>query len=164
MANKIFYSILILLILGSVGFTFWRIVIQKDYQIVAEVSCDPAAESCFHYDGVVCDGKDPECVPEEAYDYKMISKKAASIYACEQTEEKVDCTEELSCLEGEENCEYTNCDPAELGEDESCATIVPEAPSISTSVEEEWHSDDEAVADESTATTTEATTTDEVTE
>ena len=146
MANKIFYSILILLILVSVGFTFWRIVIQKDYQIIAEVSCDPAVESCFHYDGVVCDDPaDLECVPEEAYDYKMISKQAASIYACEQTEEKLGCTEELSCLEGEEKCEYTNCDPEV---DESCAIIVPEAPSISTSIEEEWHSDDEEVVAE----------------
>lgn len=119
--NRIFYTILILLILASVGFTFWRIVIQKDYQIVAEVSCDPATESCFHYEGVVCDGTDTECVPEEAYDYKMVSKKASTIYACEQTEEKIDCTEELSCLESEIDCEYTYCDPAELGEGESCA-------------------------------------------
>ena len=108
MANKIFYTILILLILASVGVTFWRIVIEKDYQIVAEVSCDPATESCFHYEGVICDDPaDLECEAEDAYDYKMISKKAATIYACEQTEEKDGCTEELSCLEGEEDCEYT---------------------------------------------------------
>lgn len=108
MANKIFYTVLILLIIGSVGFTFWRIVIQKNYQIVAEVSCDPTTESCLHYDGVVCDDPaDTECVPEEAYDYKLISKNAASIYACEQTEEKVGCSEELSCLEGEADCSYS---------------------------------------------------------
>jgi hypothetical protein len=129
MANKIFYTILILLILGSVGFTFWRIVIQKDYQIIAEVSCDPATESCFHYEPEACEMDDYDCLSapiEEAYDYKMISKKAANIYACEQTEEKLDCTEELSCLEGEENCEYTYCDTAELGEGEACAESVPE--------------------------------------
>jgi hypothetical protein len=45
--NRIFYTILILLILGSVGATFYKIVWQKDYQIVAEVFCDPALESCF---------------------------------------------------------------------------------------------------------------------
>lgn len=125
--NRIFYTILILLILGSVGATFYRIVVQKDYQIVAEVSCDPATESCFHYEGVVCDDPtDTECVAEDAYDYKMISKKAATIYACEQTEEKIDCTDELSCLEGEADCEYTNCDPAELGEGEACAEALTE--------------------------------------
>ena len=120
--NRIFYTVLILLILGSVGFTYWRIVIQKDYQIVAEVSCDPTTESCFFYEGVICDDPtDFECVPEEAYDYKMISKKASSIYACEQTEEKLDCTEELSCLESEVDCEYTYCDPE--SEDDICSEI-----------------------------------------
>jgi hypothetical protein len=121
MANKIFYTVLILLILCSVGFTFWRIVIQKDYQIVAEVSCDPSLESCFHYEPEPCATDDYDCLalpPEEAYDYKLISKKAATIYACEQTEEKVDCNEELACLEGEEDCEYTLCDPEV---DEVCA-------------------------------------------
>lgn len=128
-SNRIFYSILILLIIGSVGFTYWRIVIQKDYQIIAEVSCDPATESCFYYEGVTCDDPaDIECVPEESYDYKTISKNAASIYACEQTEEKIDCTEELSCLEGEANCEYTYCD-SESEEDtcsEAPAGVAPE--------------------------------------
>jgi len=119
--NKIFYTILILLIIGSVGVTFWRIVIEKDYQIEAETSCDPATESCFHYEGVTCDGTDSECVPEDAYDYKLISKKAASIYACEQTVDKVGCGEELSCTDEEENCSYTFCDPANLADGESCA-------------------------------------------
>jgi hypothetical protein len=129
MTNKIFYTILILLILGSVGFTFWRIIVEKDYQIVAEVSCDPAVESCFHYEPEICAMDDYDCLSapiEEAYDYKLINKKAANIYACEQTEEKTDCGEELSCLEGEENCEYTYCDPAELEEGEACAEPIKE--------------------------------------
>jgi len=120
-SNRIFYTIFILLIVGSVGFTFSRIVIQKDYQIIAEVFCDPAQESCFHYEGVTCDEGDDECVPEESYDYKIISKKAANIYACEQTDEKIDCGEELSCLEGESNCSYTNCDLSNLDEAETCS-------------------------------------------
>jgi hypothetical protein len=135
MANKIFYTILILLILGSVGFTFWRIVIQKDYQIVAEVSCDMAKESCYHYAGVQCDKGDESCVWEDEYNYKMISKKASTIYTCEQTEEKLGCNEELSCLEGEADCTYTNCDPAELGEGESCA-IEQGSPGI-----DEWQAE-----------------------
>ncbi len=120
-ANRIFYTILILLILASVGVTFWKIVIQKDYQIVAEVSCDSTIEACYRYEPEPCVEGDSECIPEEAYDYKMISKNAANIYACEQTEEKLGCDEELSCLEDELNCSYTNCIEAELGEDEACA-------------------------------------------
>jgi len=152
MANKIFYSILILLILGSVGVTYWRIVVQKDYQIVAEVSCDPTTESCFHYEPEPCATDNYDCLskpPEEAYDYKMISKKAAVIYACEQTEEKIGCAEELSCLENETDCSYTNCDPAELGEGEACAVMA----------------EDDAIAQDATVieepTTDEATTTPE---
>jgi len=45
--NRIFYTILILLILGSVGITFYKIVIQKNYQITAETSCNQQAEKCF---------------------------------------------------------------------------------------------------------------------
>jgi hypothetical protein len=120
MGNKIFYTILILLIIASVGVTFWRIVIVKDYQIEAEVSCDPAIESCFHYEPEPCAMDDYECVPEDAYDYKLISKNAGTIYACEQTDEKIGCAEELSCLDNEVNCTYTLCD-AEAGD--TCAEI-----------------------------------------
>lgn len=107
--NKIFFTIFTLLILSSIFFTFWRIFIAKDYQITAEVSCDTMTESCFFYED-----------EEESYTYKLISKKAANIFACEQTEEKADCTEELSCLDGEEDCEYMVCDQAELAEGEVC--------------------------------------------
>ncbi len=122
-ANRIFYFMLILLILISVGVTFWRIVIKMDYQIVAEVSCDPAVESCYHYEPEECDMTDYDCLsqpPEEAYDYKLISKNAGTVYACEQTEEKLGCSDELSCQDGELNCEYTYCD----AETEECAAPI----------------------------------------
>jgi hypothetical protein len=142
MANKIFYTILILLILGSIGFTYWRIVIEKDYQIVAEVSCDPSIETCFRYEPEPCVTSDSECVPEEAYDYKMISKKAADIYACEQTEEKLGCSEELSCVENESNCAYTNCDLNNPDEADTCSvpaeeSLVPISEEITSTTTEE---------------------------
>ncbi len=111
--NRIFYIVFALLIIGSVGFTFYRIVILKDYQIVAETSCDPATEACFHYAPEPCATDDTEClsVPaEEPYDYKLISKKASSIYE-----------EELTCLEDEEDCSYTFCDSENLAEGEECS-------------------------------------------
>jgi len=89
--NRVFYTILVLLILGSIGATFYKIVIQKNYQITAETSCNPTTESCFHYEGVICETGDLECVSEDAYDYKLISKKASDIYICEQTDEKLGC-------------------------------------------------------------------------
>lgn len=113
LANRIFYIILALLILGSIGATFYKIVIKKDYQIVAETSCDieTEAEKCFSY-------TDEES-GEVSY-YKLVSKNAADIVACEATEERLGCNEELSCVEGEELCSYTYCDPENLEEGEAC--------------------------------------------
>jgi len=121
LGNKIFYIILALLIVGSVGVTFYKIVILKNYQIVAEVSCDPSVEQCFVYE---CDPTIEECSanPEENISYyKSISKKAATIYACEQTEKKLGCNEELSCTEGEADCAYIFCNPDQLLEGEICS-------------------------------------------
>ncbi|MEI6528515.1 MAG: hypothetical protein WCO10_02465 [bacterium] len=121
-ANKIFYTVFILLLIGSVVATFVRIVVLKDYQIVAETSCDPTTEKCFVYE---CDPvSDTSCSanPAERISYyKMISKKAATIAACEATADKVGCGEELSCIEGENNCAYTLCDPAKLADGEKCS-------------------------------------------
>ena len=104
--------------------TFFKYYIYKDFQIVAEVSCDPATEVCFHYEGVICAEGDAECVPEEAYDYKIISKNASSIYACEQTEEKNGCNEELSCTDGEENCSYENCTEDAISDGVTCTNTI----------------------------------------
>jgi len=124
--SRIFYTILILVILGSVGFTFWRIVIQKDYQIVAETSCDPKVESCFHREAVTCDSTDPSCEPADASDYKIISKSASTIFACEQTADKFGCGEELSCVQNEPNCSYTLCATDTVPDGESCTAPVQE--------------------------------------
>lgn len=120
--ERIFYIVLGLLIAVSIGATYYRIVILKDYQIVAQVSCDPTQERCFVYE---CDPEiDGECseIPEENISYyKNISKKAANIYACENTSEKLGCGEELSCTAWEFDCSYTYCDPSQLLEGERCS-------------------------------------------
>ena len=122
MANKIFYIILALLIVTSVGVTFYKIIILKDYQIVTQVSCDPASEKCFVSQ---CDPAEDDTCPEKLYErisyYKNISKKAVAIYSCESTEEKLGCNEELSCTEGEQDCSYTFCDPTQLADGEACS-------------------------------------------
>jgi hypothetical protein len=119
-ANKIFYIILTLLIAVSVGVTFYKIVILKNYQIVAQVSCDPATERCFESD---CDpAADDTCSATSSPTYyKNISKKAATIAACESTIRKVGCNEELSCTGGEPDCFYTYCNPSKLSEGEKCS-------------------------------------------
>ncbi len=118
--NKIFFIVFFLLIVASVGVTFYKIVIVKNYQIVAQVSCDPTVERCFMS---TCDpATDETCdaLSSTTY-YKNISKNAGTIYTCEKTEEKIGCGEELSCMIGESNCSYTLCDPSQLVDDEQCS-------------------------------------------
>ena len=118
--NKIFYIIFFLLIVASIGATYLKIVVFKNYQIVAQVSCDPTVEKCFIS---TCDpATDDTCTASSTPTYyKNISKKAATIYDCENTTDKIGCGEELSCTEGEVDCSYTLCDPANLAEGETCS-------------------------------------------
>ncbi len=135
-ANRIFWLIFCLVLFGSIGFTFLRFVVWKNYQIVAEVACDPQTETigaltCFHYEPEPCAANDKKCVPEEAYDYKLISKNAAKIYTCglkkwpsPEAAQEAGCGEELSCTENEKKCSYIFCDPANLAEGEVCSTVT----------------------------------------
>lgn len=115
--SKHLYIILVILIVVSIGATYYRIFVARDYIVQAEIDCDPKTESCFVY---ICDPEEEECtgdIEEDTWYYKLISKKAANIDICDPEEEEC---EELFCEEGEENCEITNCNSAELGEEEEC--------------------------------------------
>ena len=121
--NKIFWFIFILLIILSVIFTFVRVYIWKDYQVVAETSCDPKIEqACFARESEV--GPTAEngliATTTETTYYKIIDKKAASISACEKTEDKIGCGEELTCTDGEVSCTYQYCTEENVPEEESC--------------------------------------------
>ncbi|MEI6420316.1 MAG: hypothetical protein WCO30_01655 [bacterium] len=137
--NRWFYIIFFALILGSVIFTFNRIVILKDYQIVAETSCEPQnEESCFVREEEVTtttpDGL--EATTTETTFYKMISKKAADIYICEKTESKDGCNEELTCTEGEKDCSYEYCSDENVPEGESCSSSTTTSEPIEDKVVE----------------------------
>ena len=121
--NRIFYTILTLLIIGSVGVTFYKIVIQKNYQITAETSCDPQAEKCFVR---ICDPATDDTCPtkkeEQTTYYKIVSKKASNVAVCEATVEKIGCDTELSCTQGEPNCSYTFCAENNVPDGETCSS------------------------------------------
>lgn len=121
-ANRIFYSVIFLLIISSVIVTYVKIVVLNDYQIIAEVSCDPTIEKCFVWE---CDPDDDSTCSEKPNEqvsyYKIISKKALNIASCEATTEKNGCGEELSCLSGETSCSYKYCDPNNHLADEKCS-------------------------------------------
>lgn len=110
--NKIFFIVVFLLLIGSVGATYWRIMIKKDYMIEAQVDCDPETEACFVWEcdpesieeGEACTG-DPE---SDIWYYKIVRKNASNIPLCDpQTDENCN---PLICEEGEEECEEVLCD------------------------------------------------------
>jgi len=128
--NRWFYIVFFILILISIGVTFYKVVILKDYQIIAETSCDPQTDTqaCFAREEQVATTT-PEGIlsttTEISY-YKQISKQAMSISQCEESAEKNGCTEELSCTEAEKNCSYTYCDEKSVPEGEKCFSATTE--------------------------------------
>ena len=114
--NILFFIIFGLLVAGSVAFTYYRIMIKKDYIISAEAECDPSIEKCFIYvcdpieDGDDCTG-DPE---EDTWYYKIIKRKAFNIPLCDPKIDE-DC-EALICPEDEENCSYELCEEGNADE------------------------------------------------
>ncbi|MBU2025600.1 MAG: hypothetical protein ABIC19_04270 [Patescibacteria group bacterium] len=117
--SKIFFLVFALIIAATVAITYYKIVVLRDYLILSEVECDPAAESCFVYE---CDPKeDEDCsdIPEERISYlKKIEKKASNIEPCDPGLEEC---EEVSCEPEEEDCREILCDPGNLEEGEECS-------------------------------------------
>jgi len=108
--TKIFWLVMIVLILASVASAFYRYIIKKDYNIQAQVDCDPSQEACFVWEcdpenseeGEACTG-DPEA---DYWTYKIINKNASRIVSCDQDDE--DC-EALFCGENEPDCGFVFC-------------------------------------------------------
>lgn len=121
--NKIFWFVFALLLILSVVFTYLRIYVWMDYQIVAQTSCDPQTEqTCFVSETEVATTTDSGIIStstETTY-YKLINKKAKTIFVCEQSTDKNGCGEELTCTEGEKSCTYEYCTEENVPEGESC--------------------------------------------
>lgn len=122
-ANKIFLWVFILLIVGSIGVTYWKIIIKRDYVIVAQSSdCDPYTEKCFVH---VCDPSPDVDGPDackgnptdDTWFTKNIHRMAYNIPDCDPADES--CTA-LVCGEGEANCSYELCDASNMPEGDSC--------------------------------------------
>ena len=120
--NMWFYIIFGFLVVASITVTFCKIVVLKDYQMMAETSCNPATEKCFVR---TCDPTtDDTCPTDTAAQttyYKNISKSAATIYKCEQTVEKLGCDADLSCTPNEPDCSYTYCTATNVPDGEACS-------------------------------------------
>lgn len=136
-ADKILLAIFFLLIVGSVAFTYYRIMIQKDYVISSQVDCDPYVEKCFIWncdpestvEGEACVG-DPEM---DIWYYKIAKRNASRIPLC-NPEEDENCQPFL-CDLGEPECVEVLCDSETAAEGETCND--PEEYALNNPVEEE---------------------------
>ena len=130
--NRIFFIVFGFLVLGSIGFTYYRIMVKKDYLISAQAECDPYLEKCFTY---VCDPAAEECTgkPEEDTSYyKIIKRKAFNIPLCDPEADE-NC-EALICPEGEKDCSYELCEDGNADEIEC---VDPAQYAIDNPIEEE---------------------------
>lgn len=122
--NKIFWSIVGLVFAGSVGVSFWRFVIKRDYLIFGHGACDPAVESCFidRCDATateddanvwVCTGDVNEDVKYFAIHYRNASR----IPLCDSTGE----CDPFVCDDGEEECGVIYCgEPNDVMQQAEC--------------------------------------------
>ena len=119
--GKIFLIAFGLIILGSVAFTYWKIVIKKNYMITAQADCDPYTEKCFVH---VCNpdpAVDGECTGdpvEDTWYTKNIKRIVGNIPDCDPKTDDT-CTA-LVCGEGEKDCSYELCDATNVPEGDTC--------------------------------------------
>ncbi len=113
MKNKVFWTILVLIILLVLIQTFFRIYNFKDYFVVDEVFCDINSEECFvrSFEEKCFESEDSNCMTTNQKEYyKVIYKKAYNIQTClYETGTENLC--QLSCgpHEDETECFYEYC-------------------------------------------------------
>lgn len=112
--NKMFFVVMGVLLLGSIGATYWRAFVSKNYLVSIETACDPATEECFVR--TVINPKTAEPTGEIRY-YKIITKKASAWPACSPGDNGCPMA---ACSLGEVGCAETFCSASVLPEKESC--------------------------------------------
>ena len=106
--DNILKCILTPLILLFIGASYVRFVVNHDYMVAYEGTCDEYTENCF----IGCE--DEECTTE--YYYSKMQKYAPDIFA-QCGRDITDCESANTCLDGERECSIVFCDP-ELDGDE----------------------------------------------
>lgn len=118
--NKIFFIVLFLLVFGSIGATFLRIVVFKNYTLEAQADCDPEIEKCFVWEcdpessveGEACTG-DAE---SDIWYYQLVRRKAYNVPLCNPEQDENLPAGEAECVpmecdsETEKGCEIVFCD------------------------------------------------------
>jgi hypothetical protein len=119
--SKILIWVFVIALIISVGATYYRYVVKRDYIIFAHAPCDPKIESCFYYE---CEEGDAECEIEY---YKKIEKKAFNIELCDS--ENPDC-QPLVCEPNEADCEITSCTEENVEDGELCSVSTSSSDTI----------------------------------
>lgn len=106
--SKVSHVLLWIVVCGtivSIAVSGYRFLVQRDYILEYEASCDPTTERCF-----VRTCEDAEsfefCTPGN---YKVVKKYAHDIKASCGTDVRM-CTTAPVCLETDRVCEITYCD------------------------------------------------------
>ncbi len=105
--SKILTVGLAILFLLSLGFSFYKFYIVRDYMVYGHTECDPSESICFVYE---CDPETEECTGNEDEDteyYALIEKNASQIPVCNPSVEECD---PLVCTSGEVGCMISFCD------------------------------------------------------
>lgn len=105
--SKILLSLFAVLIFLSIGISFYRFFILRDYTVQAQIACDPYTENCTVYhcnvDVETCTG---DAEKDTSY-YKILSRNAKNIPLCNQDD---DVCGSMTCPSGEEGCAITSCE------------------------------------------------------
>lgn len=105
--SKIFFQVFFFLVVVSIGVSYYKFVVIKDYAIRFQAECNPETEACFVD---TCDPEAEECIGDVEQDisyYKIIQRKAYRMPLCDPNEEY--CQRAMVCQKNEEDCEVIFC-------------------------------------------------------
>lgn len=102
--NRILIIGLIAVVLVSLSFGFHKYIIQKDFFVYLYAPCDPAAQSCFEFEG-----EQYLKMYQKAYVIEQCMDGSCDMYACE---------------DGQNTCLVVECSEDELEEGEVCINNI----------------------------------------
>ena len=110
--TKIFWVVVLLTFIGSIGFSYWRFVVKRDFVVFMHTECDPFVERCFvERCDPAAEGEDEwPCVGNEDEDvsfFKIQKRNASFIPLCSSDDETCD---PFECTKGEKDCSVLYCD------------------------------------------------------
>jgi hypothetical protein len=113
--SKLFFWLLLVIIILVSGFKFNQFFIEKDFTLLVNLDCDPAMERCFALDCSSMD--DPEC---DDVPYKKLETWAGNAPSCLLERTCLD----FSCPLNDALCSVTYCSSENIESWEKCTEPV----------------------------------------